>query len=56
MSEAAAASVEKDMEKVDLDGKAVDGGENGEDEDHVDPWNVKSKDDKGIDYDKLISA
>ena len=26
-----------------------------DDDDFVDPWNVESKSDKGIDYDKLIS-
>jgi len=31
----------------------VDGG--GEEEDVVDPWNVASKSQTGIDYDKLIS-
>jgi hypothetical protein len=28
--------------------------QNGGEEDTVDPWNVSSKSDKGIDYDKLI--
>lgn len=26
-----------------------------EDDDFVDPWNVESKSDSGVDYDKLIS-
>lgn len=26
-----------------------------DDEDFVDPWNVESKSDAGVDYDKLIS-
>lgn len=28
---------------------------NDEDDDHVDPWTVASKSEKGLDYDKLIS-
>ena len=37
--------------------KKVDGLEvtNDEEEDDVNPWDVRAKDEKGIDYDKLIS-
>ena len=37
--------------------KKIDGMEvaNDEEEDDVNPWDVRAKDEKGIDYDKLIS-
>ena len=37
--------------------KKIDGLEvtNDEEEDDVNPWDVRAKDEKGIDYDKLIS-
>ena len=40
----------KAMEEVKIGDSAP-----GEQEDVVDPWNVKSSSDKGVDYDKLIS-
>lgn len=38
-----------DLKVVDTSAKPV------EDDDFVDPWNVESKSDAGVDYDKLIS-
>lgn len=33
---------------------AADGGDDNDDEDTVDPWNVATTNAKGVDYDKLI--
>lgn len=35
--------------------KKLENNENGEGDDFVDPWNVTSKSETGVDYDKLIS-
>jgi len=43
---------EEKLENMRISG---DGAPAEEDDDVVDPWNVQSKSDKGIDYDKLIS-
>lgn len=40
-------------EQADIDNKSPNGVE--DEEDIVDPWNVQSKSNAGIDYDKLIS-
>ena len=45
------AKVEENLEKL----KVEDAGNEETEEDVVDPWNVTSSSDKGIDYDKLIS-
>ena len=45
------AKVEENLEKL----KVEDAGTEETEEDVVDPWNVTSSSDKGIDYDKLIS-
>ena len=45
------AKVEENLEKL----KVEDAGNEEPEEDVVDPWNVTSSSDKGIDYDKLIS-
>lgn len=37
-------------------GPAVAAGDNGDDDDTVDPWNVSTTNAKGVDYDKLIGA
>jgi tryptophanyl-tRNA synthetase len=44
------AKVEENLEKL----KVEDAGNEETEEDIVDPWNVTSSSDKGIDYDKLI--
>lgn len=44
------AKVEENLEKL----KVEDAGTEETEEDVVDPWNVTSSSDKGIDYDKLI--
>jgi len=44
------AKVEENLEKL----KVEDAGNEETEEDVVDPWNVTSSSDKGIDYDKLI--
>jgi hypothetical protein len=48
------AEAEKKMDDLKIDADAVKEAGAG-DEDQVDPWNVESKDEKGIDYEKLIS-
>ena len=45
------AKVEENLEKL----KVEELGNEETEEDVVDPWNVTSASDKGIDYDKLIS-
>ena len=45
------AKVEENLEKLTVE----DAGSEETEEDVVDPWNVTSSSDKGIDYDKLIS-
>ena len=45
------AKVEENLEKL----KVEDSGNEETEDDVVDPWNVTSTSDKGIDYDKLIS-
>lgn len=44
--------MEEKLENLRVSG---DGAPSDEEDDIVDPWNVQSKSDKGIDYDKLIS-
>jgi hypothetical protein len=45
-------SVEKTLDHMSVDDK---NGVKPEDDDFVDPWNVVSTSDTGVDYDKLIS-
>lgn len=43
------------VEDLEIRGGQVNGAKEENDEDVVDPWNVVSKSQTGIDYDKLIS-
>ena len=45
-------AVEKKMDDLSVQSEAKNPDQ--EEDDFVDPWNVSSKSDKGIDYDKLI--
>ena len=55
MSEDCANGVEKmNVEEKRAEGDG-DGATSAETEDIVDPWNVESSSDSGVDYDKLIS-
>lgn len=50
------AEVTTNLDGLTINGSCANTQENAEDDgDIVDPWNVTSKSDTGIDYDKLIS-